>query len=303
MNKISFEAHTAIKEAILAVIYRKQDINSFFQTHVGRNFRTNYKELTRAGIVDVYFNYIKTLNTSTGDVILSGMLKNLSEWTDFNSYFFNNGSLNKSHATSCVARVKKFLPNIQKTAIQDEKVKQKTAALNGLKEEYLSFFNHKDVKQRGYLLELFLNKLATHFELETSESFKLVGEQIDGSIKYDGDHYIFEAKWQEKYISSDSLYTFAQKIEGKFYGRGFFFSINGYTDQSLLAVSHAKKMLMVLIDGQDLYSVLEERITFKEMIERKIKAAQTKGLFYYDPVLQNSKFTVTVSSTIKEVEA
>src|SRR5690242_6784191 len=40
----------------------------------------------------------------------------------------------------------------------------------------------------------------------------------------------------------------------------------------------------VLVDGEDLILVLERHLTFAEMIDRKVKAAQTRGLIYIHPV-------------------
>ena len=65
------------------------------------------------------------------------------------------------------------------------------------------------------MFEEFLKKLFINESIEVTEPFKIVGEQIDGSIKYDGEHYIIEAKWHDKWSASDSLYQFAAKVEGK----------------------------------------------------------------------------------------
>jgi len=71
-----------------------------------------------------------------------------------------------------------------------------------------------------------LSKLSS---LEITEPFKIIGEQIDGSIKYDGEHYLVEAKWQNKEASNEPVYQFANKVEGKMYGRGIFVSIQGFS--------------------------------------------------------------------------
>jgi hypothetical protein len=45
----------------------------------------------------------------------------------------------------------------------------------------------------------------------------------------------------------------------------------------------------VFIDGADLTLVLEGLISFSAMIERKVKAAQTKGLIYIDAITGKEK--------------
>ena len=71
------------------------------------------------------------------------------------------------------------------------------------------------LKKRGYLLENFLRDLAIHESLTISYPIKLHGEQIDGTIKFEGENYILEAKWQDSLTASDALYQFAYKVEGK----------------------------------------------------------------------------------------
>ena len=88
-------------------------------------------------------------------------------------------------------------------------------------------------------------------------TFKIVGEQIDGAIKYDGEHYIIEAKWHDKWSASDDLYQFAAKVEGKMYGRGIFISINGFSPDSVQALTTGKALKTILVDGGDLVLIIE----------------------------------------------
>jgi hypothetical protein len=45
----------------------------------------------------------------------------------------------------------------------------------------------------------------------------------------------------------------------------------------------------MFIDGGDIMMVLEGYLSFSEMIDKKVKAAQTKGLIYVDAVTGKSK--------------
>ena len=69
------------------------------------------------------------------------------------------------------------------------------------------------------------------------------------SIKCDGEHYIIEAKWHDKWSASDSLYQFAAKVEGKMYGRGVFISVNGFSPDSVQALTTGKALRTILVDG------------------------------------------------------
>ena len=134
---------------------------------------------------------------------------------------------------------------------------------------------------------LFLS--CTEFNLETTEPFKVNGEQIDGAIKFEGDHYLFEAKWQDKESSNESVYQFAGKVEGKFYGRGLFISINGFSTNVIKSFVIGKALKTIFIDGADIIMVLEGFLTFNEMLDQKIKAAQTRGEIYFDAFTKKSK--------------
>ena len=153
--------------------------------------------------------------------------------------------------------------------------------MNAMEEENeIPFFVGE--QRRGYLFEEFLKKLFLNEGIEVTEPFKIVGEQIDGSIKYDGEHYIIEAKWHDKWSASDSLYQFAAKVEGKMYGRGVFISVNGFSPDSVQALTTGKALRTILVDGGDLVPITEGMYTLREMLDNKIKAAQTMGRIYVD---------------------
>ena len=139
-------------------------------------------------------------------------------------------------------------------------------------------------QKRGYALEKILIQLAKLESLEVTEPFRVNGEQIDGTLKYDGEHYLVEAKWQEKSAANEPVYQFAQKIEGKMYGRGLFVSVHGFSDDVIRALVIGKAIRTIFVDGEDLVLVLEEHLSFTQMIDRKVKAAQTRGLVYVHPI-------------------
>jgi hypothetical protein len=57
------------------------------------------------------------------------------------------------------------------------------------------------------------------------------GEQIDGAVKFEGEHYLLEAKWHDKSAANEPVYQFAGKVEGKMYGRGIFVSVHGFSNE------------------------------------------------------------------------
>lgn len=79
------------------------------------------------------------------------------------------------------------------------------------------------------------------------------------------------------------------KVEGKMYGRGIFISVNGFSPDSVQALTIGKALRTILIDGGDLVLITEGIYTLKEMLDNKIKAAQTMGRIYVDATNLNGK--------------
>ena len=186
----------------------------------------------------------------------------------------------------------------QRQEEMEKKRKNINISTKELKDIFLNLFNGRDQdekeinsQKRGYLFEEFLRKLFLNEGIEVTESFKIVGEQIDGAIKYDGEHYIIEAKWHDKWSASNELYQFAMKVEGKMYGRGIFISINGFSPDSVQALTTGKALKTILVDGGDLVLIIENMYTVKEMLNSKIKAAQTMGRIYVNPINMSDKNT------------
>src|SRR5699024_2877980 len=260
-----------MKGCILSIFWPKKDIIDFFKK-VGCTQRElipedEYKELHRAEIIDrVFANLEKRSDSGIGQ--FRSMLKRLTEWDYFDPYYFKKiCKLKEEQAKLNIAHLK------QLQEIRDYKIKKERAhqveqqrkhrdtdiSLKELKEIFLNLFNGKDQdgkiinsQKRGYLFEDFLKKLFLTEEIEVTDPFKIVGEQIDGAIKYDGEFYIIEAKWHDKWSASNELYQFAAKVEGKMYGRGIFISINGFSNDSVQALTIGKALNTILIDGGDL---------------------------------------------------
>lgn len=241
-----------MKGCILSIFWPKKDIVDFMKK-VGCTSRelmpeSEYKELHRAEIVDkIFTNLEKRSDSGIGQ--FRCMLKELTEWNYFDPYYFQKlNKLSESEAKRNISHLKqlqeirdyKIKQERQRQEEQERKRKDISISINELKEIFLNLFSGKDqngkeinAQRRGYLFEKFLKKLFLNEGIEVTEPFKIVGEQIDGSIKYDGEHYIIEAKWHDKWSASDSLYQFAAKVEGKMYGRGVFISVNGFSPDSV----------------------------------------------------------------------
>lgn len=129
-------------------------------------------------------------------------------------------------------------------------------------------------QQRGFAFERFLNDLFELFQLAPRRSFRLVGEQIDGSFQLGQDVYLVEAKWQNEPTGQSDLLSFSGKVEGKAqWSRGVFISYSGFSQVGLEAFARGKSTRIVCMDGFDLHCVLAHGLNLGEVIAAKVRRA------------------------------
>lgn len=293
---------SAMRECVLKILWAKDDIVAFFSnngcTNADISFLGNHKELSRAKIIDLMFSHLSS-KADEGLGQFRAMLHALLNWSHFDSYYFDNlKKLNRDEAQRAIDHLKQ-LQEIRDHKIREQRnqreKKEKEAqdpkkTLKELKASYISLLQGVLPSQkRGYELEKILQELSKHSALEVTEPFRVNSEQIDGAIKFDGENYIVEAKWQDKESANEPVYQFAVKVEGKMYGRGLFVSVNGFSQNVVQSLVAGKAIRTIFIDGGDLMLVFEGFMSFSKMIDKKVKAAQTKGLIYVDATTGHPK--------------
>lgn len=290
VRKLTPDLKNAIKDCLMNLFFRKQDLFDFF-----RSSNLSQKDLkgvdvhdTKSRMIDVMFANVSTRNDK-GALQIKSIIENIIDWSDFGSHWFQNGTLNPDEAKGSIERLKTVIgektkkdEEIQKIRERKEIVKKKQQKITSYKKLFDDFVElcklSESAQKRGYELEKLLVSLFDYFEIEVYKSFKLKGEQIDGSFKFDGQNYTFEAKWQDKNSAINSLYVFAMKIEtNNLYPRGVFLSLGGYSDEAIEIITKNKKPNLILFDALDLIAVLEERISLSELLHHKIRYAQSKG--------------------------
>lgn len=136
-------------------------------------------------------------------------------------------------------------------------------------------------QERGFAFETFLNGLFDAYKLAPRGSFRVVGEQIDGSFQFHGETYLVEARWREAQAAEGDLLVFSGKVSGKAkWSRGLFISHSGFTVDGLEAFARGKATCIICMDGLDLYHVIEGKLDLREVLERKSRrAAETNQAF------------------------
>lgn len=153
-----------------------------------------------------------------------------------------------------------------------------TTKFEVLNAELLQLSNLEPHK-RGYAFENFLKSLFDAFELTPRSSFRLKGEQIDGSFQLANETYLLEAKWESRLSSAADLHTFSGKLDQKAaWARGLFISYAGFSEDGLLAWGRGKRL--ICMDGLDLYEMLDRRIPLPHVLDRKIRRAAETGMAF-----------------------
>lgn len=261
----------AMRQCILNLLWPKDDIVSFFEsnscTKADIKALGDYKALSRSAIIDAMFGHLSQ-KPDEGLGQFRAMLQTLVTWTHFDDYYFDRlQKLDRTQAKNAITHLKQ-LQEIRDHKLQElrrererreSEIRTAKSTLPDLKKQFLSLLQGEETgSKRGYALERILHELARVSSLEVTEAFRERGEQIDGAVKYDGEHYLIEAKWQDKAAANESVYQFAGKVEGKMYGRGLFISIHGFSEHVVNSLIAGKAIKTVFIDGADLILVLEE---------------------------------------------
>jgi len=141
----------------------------------------------------------------------------------------------------------------------------------------------KNPQKRGYKFEEFLHKLFLENNMDPRGSFKIIGEQIDGSFIFQNEVYLLEAKWTKKPVDKSALANFNSKVLSKSgFTRGLFISYSGYSNEALQTFFNGRNVKIILMTVRELVISFEREINFKEIIYKKIRALAEEGEYYRD---------------------
>ena len=173
------------------------------------------------------------------------------------------------------------LPSSQRTGKEEQKSeKQRAPSAERLAELQQAFLGLEKLtpQQRGFAFERFLNELFAEFGLGPRSSFRLRGEQIDGSLEFEGNTYLLEAKWQSTPVRQAELLVLHGRVAGKTtWSRGLFISVGGFSEEGLAAFSRGRSSNLIAMNGQDLYFILEGEMALPEALRLKTRRAAETG--------------------------
>ncbi|HMG69271.1 MAG TPA: hypothetical protein VK588_16350 [Chitinophagaceae bacterium] len=297
-KKISVQTLLALKEALATVFWTKKDLRQFIELTIENSLivsTIDWAENTKFESVSQLIDRM----AKRQDMYQTDLLKLIQEIGNFSDFShlnrWDDAQVKIKKAKEAVEKLRNQTKGYFDT-IEELKKAEKARASNQVKiKESINFQQRLDeLKQaffeiaintnpqaRGLQLEKFLNDLFNFFDLDPKSSFKIAGEQIDGSFTFDNTDYLLEAKWQKKVINAQDLYGFGGKIQGKLKNTlGLYVSLEGYSPECTKTENPAVKAI-ILMDGADLMQILEGRIKLNDMLYIKRRHAAQTGEIYY----------------------
>jgi hypothetical protein len=295
-QRVSANAIHALKEALTAAFWFKKDLYNYAKAAVAGEPTflagigwTDTDTLKR----DSVSTFVDRLVREQDDYqdLLTALLVDVANMSAFPQLVRVEDSAAKIKAAKeAVAHLKSLVRPYEQALAEQQAAREKIAAtraeaadqratklrLAELKARYLEIVQMQP-RPRGFALEPFLRDLFDTFDLDPKASFKISGEQIDGGFTLDSEHFILEAKWEETPADRAALDIFAAKVDRKSENTlGLFVAVSGFNDAAIEAHSKPRSQL-ILMDGADLYAVLDDRIDLRELLRRKRRHAAMTG--------------------------
>ncbi len=291
-KKISPQAILALKEALSVIFWKKDELREFIKLTLNNNAivsTINWNVTKRESVKELIERMTNRQDIFKEDLI--NLILAVIDFTEFPHLEFwdPDGSLRRKAKNSVENLRAQTKGYIQITKEQEESRKRKLEIekkiaknksleeeLNLLKIEFNKIAVNKNLQQRGFQLEKFLNEIFSLFELNPKGSFKNYGEQIDGAFTFDGTDYLLEAKWKEQ-VNRGDLASFCYKVETKLkIAMGLMVTMEGLTPEAIAPEFKS----IIIMDGVDLNAVLENRITLPDLLYRKRRKANESGKIY-----------------------
>ena len=177
---------------------------------------------------------------------------------------------------SLIERLGGERPAENKRALASQATTELDPSLSSELKSKLMGVSQLEPQARGYAYEKFLKDLFDANGLAARASFRLVGEQIDGSFELAAETYLLEAKWTNSQTGVTDLRSFNGKVEEKAaWSRGLFVSYSGFTPDGLAAFGRGKRV--VCMDGLDLYEMLDKNLSFADVLAKRVRRAAESG--------------------------
>lgn len=296
MKRLKTEAYQALRDALAVMTWFKRPFQSFLRTALRDNPELlaglDFDGSTKREVADDLVGRLADREARYQDVTIRLMLEiaALTRFPDIERLEEPDRTLRLGEAEDAVARMKAMTEQFAEHVAEQERLEAERASRKAqavalrrfeddvaeLKARFLTLDAATDARQRGYDFEAFLADLFKTFDMEPRLGYSTDLEQIDGSLTFDTDDYIVEAKWIRETVSRETADAFAAKVRRK--GKnalGLLVAVNGFSKPALRA--YEEKTPFLTMDGGDLFLVLDGRIRLDELLKAKKRHANETG--------------------------
>jgi hypothetical protein len=250
-----------------------------------------YQRAPKRYVVQELLNLLSGLGDQ-GDKELAGVITGLLRGTFSEASSSGTSAIERLRAQAAPDRQERERANKEREAIEQEKERaadraKQDAYLNiqrkkeQLRDRFIGLMSEANAQSRGYLFETFLNDFFAAEGLAPKSSFKIIGEQIDGSFSWRNRTYLVEAKWVKDPVAGSELGAFVYKTEGKTADtRGLYISVNGYSPQAIQGLNGKGSLKFVCIDGAHLMRAFAAGQSLVGILETAWRHADETGEAY-----------------------
>ena len=299
MTRISAEAYTALRNTIPVTTWNKRPFETLLRTALRDNPELlaglNFNDMKR-NVADELVDRLMRQEDRYQEVTLQLMLE-FASMTQFPNVEQikdpKDRELRLGEARWAVANLKAIvggygedIADAQKEeaarkarAAQETAIRRFNDEIEALRVRFMDQQSETDAHARGYAFESILADLFLLYDLEPRLSYKIELEQIDGSISFDTDDYIVEARWRAEQADRADGDVFAAKVTSK--GKnamGLFVSVNGFSSAFLERFKEGTPF--ITMDGTDLYVVLSNLVRLDDLLRAKKRHANDTGSCY-----------------------
>lgn len=288
------EIEVQIKRGISNLYWYKEDLKkAWLRSNVDSNIcnrlfnlrNDDGNKLTKRELMDLLYIELRSLEYNKRLEISRNFVRILVEHSNFVPLAEGH---NIEKAETCALKLRQIIEEQRKQAEYNQQIRRR--AQNSKKNDYNDellklrdwFIRAEKLppQKKGYELEKIFSHLMKISRIPVEESFKIVGEQIDGAIKYDGNYYLVELKWTASPSAHQEVSSLYVKVEGKMSARGIFISMNGYSKEVVESLPKGKDIKMLFLDGVHFANVISGIYTFNDLLEYAISQASLKGNIY-----------------------
>jgi hypothetical protein len=298
-KRIAPGAYQALREALSVVFWYRRAFRNFvsaaLRDHPEVLAPLNFEEPKRQ-VADALVDRLANAEVRYRDVTLDLMvaLAGMTRFPDLEG--LEDAPERVAQATAAVEELRAWTGNYARDLEERQRqeatwraLREQSSALrkfsddvSSLHGEFLQLAAMTDAAERGRRFEGFLARLFALFDMQPRLAYVLEAEQIDGSLSFDTDDYIVEARWRNTPTSREHTDVFAAKVRRK--GKnalGLFVSVQGFSQDALS--TYAQSTPFLAIDGLHLMAVLEGRIRFDDLLRSMKRHANETGDCYLAP--------------------